>query len=237
MADMKAMAAPAHGETTVERVYEQLKAMAISFEFPPGGRVNELAVARQIGVSRTPLREALNRLTADGFLTFSRQQGFFRKPLSVKAVEDLYEWREQIERGVMRLAAECATEGALDEIEAFLNSSSAAAGRTSKELLAIDEAFHERVAALTGNVEILEALQKLNDRIRFVRWVDLEGRADHSFARHHAILAALRSRDGERAEALMMELLRTPRDQIVSTVKDAFARIYMNRETAFIPPV
>jgi DNA-binding GntR family transcriptional regulator len=87
----------AEGESAAERVYEQVKAMAISFELPPGGRVNELAIAKKMGVSRTPLREALNRLTGDGFLTLSPKQGFFRKPLSVREISDLYELREQIE--------------------------------------------------------------------------------------------------------------------------------------------
>ena len=223
-------------ETTVERVYEQVKAMAISFEFPPGARVNELAVAKQIGVSRTPLREALNRLTADGFLTFSSQRGFFRKALSVKAVEDLYEWREQLELGVVRLALERATETALDEVEAFLKSS-APAGANSKELLAFDEEFHRRLAALTGNAEISDALRSINDRMRFMRWVELERRGSDLLDDHHAILAALRQKDLPLALKLMSAHVLLPHDQIVAAVKDAFARIYMERESTFIPPV
>ena len=223
-------------ETTVERVYEQVKAMAISFEFPPGARVNELAVAKQIGVSRTPLREALNRLTADGFLTFSSQRGFFRKALSVKAVEDLYEWREQLELGVVRLALERATEAALDEIEAFLKSS-APVGQNSKELLAFDEAFHQRVAALTSNAEIMDSLRSLNDRIRFMRWVEMERRGDYRLDDLYAILGAIRRKDLPLAEKLMSAHVLLPHDQIVAAVKDAFARIYMERESTFIPPV
>jgi DNA-binding GntR family transcriptional regulator len=58
-----------------------------------------VAIARQLGTSRTPLREALNRLTADGFLTFSPKQGFFRKPIEVNEIFDLCELRLQIEIG------------------------------------------------------------------------------------------------------------------------------------------
>src|ERR1700730_760184 len=72
--------------SSVARVYEQLKRRAITFEFRPGDRLNEVAIARQFGVSRTPLREALNRLTMDGFLTFSPNQGFFRRPLEVNEI-------------------------------------------------------------------------------------------------------------------------------------------------------
>jgi DNA-binding GntR family transcriptional regulator len=211
--------------------------MAIAFEFPPGGRVNELAVAKRIGVSRTPLREALNRLTADGFLTFSRQQGFFRKPLSVKAVQDLYEWREQIELGVVRLAIERLSEAALDEIEAYVRASSDLAGKTAKEALAIDERFHVMLADLTDNSEITDALKNVNDRMRFVRWVNLESRREFALTYQLALVHALRARDLARAEKLTRDHVSLTPEQIVSTVKDAFARIYMNRDSAFIPPV
>ena len=236
MTDQNAAGKWGREETTVERVYERVKAMAIAFEFPPGARVNELAVARQIGVSRTPLREALNRLTADGFLTFSSQRGFFRKQLSVKAVEDLYEWREQLQLGVVRLALERATEAALDEIEAFLKAFAPVAGG-SKELLAFDEEFHNRLAALTFNAEMAEALRSLNDRIRFMRWVELERRGDYLLDDHFAILGAIRRKDLALAQRLMSRHVLLPHDQIVAAVKDAFARIYMERESTFIPPV
>src|ERR1022692_967687 len=90
-------------KSAVDRVYAQLKELAISFELRPGDRINEVVVARRLGVSRTPLREALNRLTSDGFLTLSRNTGFFRKPLDPKEIFDLYELRNQIEMAGGRL--------------------------------------------------------------------------------------------------------------------------------------
>jgi DNA-binding GntR family transcriptional regulator len=235
--DTKSAVRGLHAETAVERVYEQLKSMAIAFEFPPGGRVNELAVAKKIGVSRTPLREALNRLTADGFLTFSRQQGFFRKPLSVKTVTDLYELRDQLERGIVRLAAARASEAALDEVEAFVRSCRDAPGKTSQERLAQDERFHEMLAALSDNVEFMDTLRNLNERIRFLRWVDMETRGDDQQVEHLAIIEALRRREADRAESLVHGHVTLSPDKIERAVKDAFARIYMNREEPFFPPV
>jgi DNA-binding GntR family transcriptional regulator len=216
------------GESAVERVYEHVKAMAISFEFRPGSRVNELAIARKIGVSRTPLREALNRLTADGFLTFSPKQGFFRKPLSVQEITDLYELREQMERGVARLAAERATDEDLDRLEAFLDHTGDSSGKTASAVLDLDEQFHEQLAAMTGNGEIMHSLKNVNDRIRFVRWVNMDGRRDHTQGEHRAILAALRQRDAAGVEALIAGHIMMRQDQIVQSVRDAFARIYMD---------
>ena len=65
-------------DSVVDRVYEQLKAMAVSFEFKPRERLNEGAIASRLGVSRTPLREALNRLNTEGFLRFAPGRGFCR---------------------------------------------------------------------------------------------------------------------------------------------------------------
>jgi DNA-binding GntR family transcriptional regulator len=75
-------------ESIVERIHRELRGMAVSYQFLPGERLNEAILAKDLGVSRTPLREALNRLTAEGFFTFSANQGFFRKPLEVKEIFD-----------------------------------------------------------------------------------------------------------------------------------------------------
>jgi DNA-binding GntR family transcriptional regulator len=212
------------GESAVERVYELVKAMAIAFEFRPGERLNELEIARKIGVSRTPLREALNRLASHHFLVFSPRHGFFRKPLSVKEISDLYELRGQIGRGVARLAAERASDAAIDQLEADLD---LAPAPTSVQALAHDERFHEALAALTGNAEIVNGVKNLNDRIRFVRQVGHESRGGDGRAQHRAIVHALRARDADRAEALIAAHLKIDHDQIVVMVKDALARIYM----------
>lgn len=71
-------------ESVVDRVYEQLKAMAVRYEFKPGERLNELEVARRLGVSRTPLREALNCLNTEGFLRLAPGKGFFCRDLSAR---------------------------------------------------------------------------------------------------------------------------------------------------------
>src|ERR1700730_8652435 len=91
-------------DSVVDRVYEQLKAMAVSFEFKPGARLNEGAIASQLGVSRTALREALNRLNTEGFLRFTPGKGFFCRELDAHEIFDLYELRKSIEVASIRLA-------------------------------------------------------------------------------------------------------------------------------------
>ncbi len=84
-------------EGSVERAYEALRKMAINFEFKPGERLNETALTKTLDVSRTPLREALNRLVAQGFLTFELGKGFFCRALSPEKVFELYQLRCALE--------------------------------------------------------------------------------------------------------------------------------------------
>ena len=69
--------------SAVDRVYLELRCMAIDFRLLPGERLNEAVLARQLGVSRTPLRQALNRLSSEGFFTFLANNGFYRKAIDV----------------------------------------------------------------------------------------------------------------------------------------------------------
>ena len=161
--------------STVDRVYEELKHLAITYAIKPGSRVNEGAVARRLGVSRTPLREALNRLKAAGFLDFSPNQGFFGKALDPGDILELYEMRQAIEVASARLAAKRASVEALDEMDQYLaHSMRRTPGQSVDQMVALDEGFHERIVKLTGNRQMLDCLRNINDRIRFFRWIDME---------------------------------------------------------------
>ena len=105
--------------SVVDRVYEELKHRAITYA-KPGSRSNEGEMARSLGVSRTPLREALNRLTVAGFLSVSPSQGFFRKRLDPAEIFDLCEMCQAVEVASVRLAALRATSEQLDALEALL---------------------------------------------------------------------------------------------------------------------
>jgi DNA-binding GntR family transcriptional regulator len=219
-------------ESIVERVYEKLKALSISFELLPGDRINEIELSERLGVSRTPLREALNRLTSEGFLTMTPGKGFFRRPLDAKEIFDLYELRQRIETAAAPLAIARATEEAIAEIRAFLDVSRAdIPTRTITELVALDESFHERLMALSDNGEMLRILRNLNARIRFVRWIDMEnGRRHRTQSEHLAIIDAVAARDCESAVALLNGHIERRLDQIVAVIREGYSRIYVDRD-------
>ena len=216
-------------ESTVEWVYGELTTMAVAFQLRPSERINEVALAKKLGVSRTPLREALNRLVADGYLDFVPQQGFFRRALDPKEIFDLYELRKSIEVSGIGLAIRRACEADLEAIRDFLDTSSAdVPGRTIAELVELDEIFHNRMIALSGNQELAQLLEKISGRIRFVRWIDMEnGRRNVTQSEHRAILQAAMDRDEERAKSILEQHIDRRLDQIVEAVKEGYARIYI----------
>ncbi|MBN3846609.1 MULTISPECIES: GntR family transcriptional regulator [Burkholderiaceae] len=213
-----------------EDVFCRLRDMAIQYELKPGERLNEVDLAERLGVSRTPVREALYRLAQEGFLVESGR-GYSRRQLDVKETLDLYEARCAIEAECARLAAERASDEALDEIDAFLKSSAGVPADTSaSHLVELDEAFHERIARASGNAELMRILINLNHRIRFIRWINMEkiGR-DHTQAEHRKILAALRKRDADACVALLRTHITHRTDQIVDAITAGLARIYLQQ--------
>lgn len=217
--------------SVVDRVYEELKAMTISYTIKPGERLNEGDLSRQLGVSRTPLREALNRLNTEGFLRFEPGRGFFCRKLDVQELFDLYELRKFLEVASIRLALVRASDAEIAELLAFLDAAAPDFAKLDKaSMLEFDEAFHERLMSLSKNAESLRVLRNVNARIRFVRGVDMDRVRGDIQPDHRDIVLALQQRD----EALCVECLEKHIDrrfdQITAAIKEGIAQIYMESD-------
>ena len=154
----------------VDDIYDQVKAMAVSFRLRPGDRLNEVALSRDLGVSRTPLREALNRLVAERLFDFRPGQGFFCRSLDAQSVFDLFELRQIIESAAARSACARATDEDLQMLRDELYETGIdITGLTIEEAVTRDEAFHLGIAKLSGNMELLQTLTRINERIRYIR--------------------------------------------------------------------
>ena len=229
----------ARADSIVEQVYEKLRAMAVTYALRPGERVNEGDLSRRFGVSRTPLREALNRLNTEGLLRFVPGKGFYCRDLDPKEIFDLYEARRVIEAAAARLAAERAEPAAIEALDAYLVETGAEAGERGRdELVRIDETFHERLTALSGNAELVRVLRNIDARIQFVRWLDLDRRLrPQSHREHRAIVLALRRRDGDACAALVEKHITRRRDQLTETIRRGVAEIYVDRAAREVTPL
>lgn len=216
----------------VDRVYDQLKLMAINYKFRPDQRINEVELARSLNVSRTPVREALNRLCSEGFLTSLPNRGFFGRSLDPKQVLDLYELRCAVELFAVGLLVKNATDQELDELEKFARiPESASAKLNPLEILELDEQFHLRIAKLSGNQELVRALGEVNAKVHFTRWVDYQTRKRDEDA-HPRLVRAFRKRDVVECQKLMLDHIAKRADEIRALIRTAFAEIYMGPDEA-----
>lgn len=217
-------------DSTVETVYEKLKHMSVTYSFKPGERLNEGVLARSLGVSRTPLREALIRLNAESLLRFVPGKGFFCRDLDLQEVYSLYELRKIIEVEALRLSIDRAKDADIDDLLAFLDSTGPEPGdRSVDELVRLDETFHERLMGMSGNAEMMRMLLNINARIRFIRWIDME-RGDRRLSQkdHRDILLGLKTRDADLCLPILSRHINRRLDQVSSALKEGYAQIYMS---------
>ncbi len=220
--------APARSADSVDRVYREATRRAVNWRFAPGERINEVALARELGVSRTPVREALNRLARDGFVRFVPNRGFLARDLSPELVRDLYELRAAIEVAAVRLACTRATDAAIAKLaRAWTKATENASARRLDRLTAADEAFHYGITRLSGNEQLLLTLDRVNAQIRYFRHVDQESpvRLDRTHREHAAVLQFLTLRDARRAGDLIERHIVLSRERALAVTEEVLARI------------
>lgn len=218
----------------VRDIYDQLKQMAVAFRFRPGDRLNEVALSRELGVSRTPLREALNRLVAEKLVDFRPGEGFFCRDLDAQSIFDLFELRAVIEAAAARLACERASDDALRTLHDDLYATGIdVTGLTVAAASARDEAFHLGIAQLSGNAALRGELERINDRIRYIRWGQMTGdRIRASKDEHKRIMAALTARDADAAATAVEAHISRRLDQVTQAVREGISNIYMGQSGA-----
>lgn len=216
--------------SSVDRIYEQIKQMAMNYKFRPGEPLNEVELAASFEVSRTPLREVLNRLVAEGLLDFVPRKGFSCKPLDTKRVFDLYEVRCGLEMMSARLATERATDAELqDLLQVWQDAAQSFCHFSPLECARCDEQFHEQLARLSRNTELLRMLQNINARAHYLRLISMEQEAfrRNTCAEHQLILQAICDRNPEAAVHCMSAHVSLRQEQLVEVIKEGVARLYM----------
>jgi DNA-binding GntR family transcriptional regulator len=217
-------------QSRVDQIYHQLRQMAMNYQFRPGEPLNEVELAASFGVSRTPLREVLNRLVAEGLLNFVPRRGFSCPALDRKMVIDLYEVRSGLEAISARLATVRASDSQIDQLVEFWQAAMQHfPTATATECAQYDEQFHEHIARLSGNAELLRMLQTVNARIHYLRLISMEQEAFRrtTCAEHQAILQAIQQRHSEAAAASMTAHVNLRQDQLVDMLKEGIARLYL----------
>ena len=189
----------------VDEVYELIRADIMSLRIPPDTRISIDSLARQLGVSQTPIREALSRLEATGLVTKQHFVGYCSAPqLDRKALDELYELRLLLEPYAARCAAERMDESQLEAVARLAKAMEPGESRKSYDRFAVqDSELHDLIAVGSGNPLIRDALARLHThlhifRLRFHSEVTKEASTEHA-----KLVTALARRRPAEAEAAM----------------------------------
>jgi DNA-binding GntR family transcriptional regulator len=216
-----------------ERAYNTIRKLLVEFKLKPDERLNEVQLSRSLGVSRTPIREALNRLASEGFVTLTPNRGFFVRSLSTEGLIDLYELRSIIECASFRLMCERADDSEIARLTAYWASVvNGYQDNPPDEILAKDESFHLLIAELSGNPELTNQLAAINARIRFIRRIQIERTHDpRQVSSHSEIVAAAVGRDAERGVRLLRDHIEMTVSATQDALKDALLKVYTTTDS------
>jgi DNA-binding GntR family transcriptional regulator len=186
-------------------VYRSIKDLIRNGSFAPGQRLREVDLAVRLGVSRTPVREALNRLKADGLLALHPMRGFAVAELDRQQVLELYALREFIEGASARFAAQHASSPELRSLRAMLEEARRIDPQDARAHSNLNKRFHAAIGEASHNRYLKEALARLTDSLDLIctTAVQVEGRMEEVDLEHIAILDAIEARNADRAEKAM----------------------------------
>lgn len=198
---------PAEARTNLaERVYARLKAEMNDFLLVPGDRLSEAEIGTRIGVSRTPMRQALFRLREEGFLEVEAKSGWYVKPLDFAKLDDFYDLRIMLEMAsATRLCNRAGDNSELDRLKSVWLVLVPERLSDAGEVGTLDEQFHTTLVSAAGNAEAARVHRDVTERIRVIRRLDFT-RADRiaaTYAEHAKILRAIMQRKADLAPMLI----------------------------------
>lgn len=196
-----------------QSVYEALVELVIAGRLMPGQHLVEAELAHQLGVSRQPVREALHRLEAEGWVDLRPNQGAFVHVPTGQEVSELLDVRELLEVQTARLAAHAADAGAVARLRAICDEGETAveAGDTER-FVTLNNTFHDALAEIAGNAVLAELSAIVGRRARWYYRLVAPSRGRESCAEHARMVDAIEAGDAEQAA-------RVARDHVARTRK------------------
>ena len=209
---------PAH-RSRADEVYEQLKRDVAEFNLVPGDRFTENELSERLGVSRTPVRQALFRLQQEGYVEVLFRSGWRVLPFDFEQFEQLYDLRMVLETTA---AHRLCTDGQrvdrelLDELVAIWLVPATERSSDMKQVSQWDEEFHCKLVAAAGNAETARVHRDVTDRIRIIRRLDFtkQARIDATYEEHAKILKAIQRKRGDQAAMLLRAHIETSQAEV-----------------------
>jgi DNA-binding GntR family transcriptional regulator len=219
-----------------DTAYTQLKQELFEFRLVPGDRFSESEIAERLGMSRTPVRDALFRLQHEGYLEVHFRSGWSVKPIDFEQFEHLYDLRMVLETTAARRLCDSieAPDGKtaadpLKKLKSFWLVPKTARLKDGKKVADMDEAFHVTLVEAAGNPELARVHREVTERIRIIRRLDFTqpARIETTYDEHAQILRAIMSRRADRAETLLRAHIEESKAEVR---KITLHRLYMARQ-------
>lgn len=198
------------------RVFEQVRGEILSCALMPGAELREADLAKRFGVSKSPVRDAMQKLEFEGLVEIEPRRGHRVRPISLKDAEDILDLRLILDMGIIRLIVANCSDAELAELDRFRT-----ADMSSKAAFTqYNHRFHSCLAVLTGNRRLAEECQRVMefyDRICIVSLTALTTSTsfDEPLADHVAIIDALQARKGKLAASLLRRHVEKSRSQVM----------------------
>lgn len=189
-------------------VFEALREAIVNGTLAPGERLMEVQLAEELGVSRTPVREAIRRLELEGYVVMVPRKGAYVASMSAKDVADVFEIRAALEGLAAELAAERITEEELEELERRLHFVALRVEQGDLErLVEADTEFHDLLYRASRNQRLVQILGNLREQIQRFRTASLAtpGRMQETLEEHKRIVEAVAGRNAALARRLAEE--------------------------------
>ncbi len=184
-----------------------------------GSRLTEEFLSRQLGISKSPIREALNRLESEGLIHIEPRRGAYLRTFSIKEVEDIYDLREALEAHAVARAA--ITAELVEDLARSVERSRRFLETNDKlHYIGEDVSFHARLARATGNERLVKTLENLQQQVWLFRRKTYDLSRSNAVESHSAIAAAIARHDKAAAERLMREHISGVCAKLVAHLKE-----------------
>lgn len=214
--------APVIGVTKARAVYSELRRKILAGELAPGHEVNQESMAASLGVSITPLREALRRLEMEGLLRLKAHRSVIIPPLTRKELVELYEIRTELDPLAARLTAEMASEAETARIARLARQTPA---RDPVEQLELNRSFHRAIYSACGNAALITYLDQLwdrTDRYRLILVKQEIGEGPMSVNDHVDIADSIVARRADEAARRMRDHISRSHRRIAESIAPPF---------------
>lgn len=205
-----------------EVVFETLREAILTAKLEPGERLMEIQLAEEMGVSRTPVREAIRKLELEGFVVMVPRKGAYVAGISLKDITDVFEVRASLEALAAGLAAERATDEEIEQLERSLLAYSEQTNRQDiNGIVETDTDFHSYLYKASRNDRLLTMITHLREIIQRVRTVSLSqpGRSKDAIEEHRQIVDAIADRNVELAQTLAREHIYNAENIMLKSLK------------------